>query len=356
MSLSIHDLARVAKERLPQQTFDYFDSGAGDEITLAENERAFTSRRLRYRVLRDVSRRDLSTTVLGAPVAMPVLIAPTAFQRLAHDDGESATARAAAAAGIVMTLSTLATVSLEDVRAASTGRLWFQLYVYRDREVTRALVERAEAAGYEALVLTVDLPMLGRRERDVRNQFHLPANITVPNLLPLGIERFGRVEGESGLAHFTNKLLDASLSWPDLEWLKSVTKLPLLVKGVVRGDDAEQAVNAGVAGVIVSNHGGRQLDTAVASLDALEDVVQSVGGRAEVLVDGGVRRGTDVIKAISLGARAVLIGRAAVWGLAADGEAGVTRALTILRDELDLAMALCGCANIGEITRDLVVP
>jgi 4-hydroxymandelate oxidase len=362
--LTIDDLHALAAERLPRMAYDYYASGADDERTLGDNEAAWRRIRLRPRCLVDVDRRDLATTVLGRAVSMPVLVAPTAFQRLAHPDGECATARAAAAEGTVMTLSTLSTCTLEEVAAAgerltdapgadALGGRWFQLYVYRDRGVTRSLVERAEAAGFDAVVLTVDAPFFGRRLRDVRNGFALPDGLTVANLAPRGMGAVGAVEGSSGLSAYIASMLDQTLTWRDVDWLRSVTRLPLVVKGIVRGDDAARALEHGAAGVVVSNHGGRQLDTTIATADALPEVVDAVGGRAEVYVDGGVRRGTDVLKALALGARAVLVGRPVLWGLAVDGEAGVRHALGMLRAELSLALALAGCATLHEITRDL---
>jgi 4-hydroxymandelate oxidase len=273
---------------------------------------------------------------------------------MAHPDGELATARAAAAAGTIMTVSTLATTSAQEVRRETDGRMWFQVYVYQDRDATRELITRVEAAGYEALVLTVDTPILGRRERDVRNRFRLPVGVEIANLVPEGKETLPHVHGGSGLAVHAAHVLDPALSWRDVAWLRSISRLPIILKGVVRGDDAARAVQEGVAGVIVSNHGGRQLDTAIPSIDALPDVVEAVGDAAEVYVDGGIRRGTDVIKALALGARAVLLGRPILWGLAVDGEPGVRRVLELLRDEIELAMALCGARNTGEITADLI--
>ena len=322
-------------------------------------------------MLVDVAERELATTVLGQPVAMPVLVAPTAFHRLADPEGEVATARAAAAAGTVMVLSTLSNSPVEEVVPAAGGALWFQLYVYRDRGATRALVQRVEAAGCRALVLTVDAPYLGRRERDVRNRFHLPPGLAVANLLADG---YGEVpapsgqSGDSGLAAYVSSLLDPALTWDDLDWLGSITRLPILVKGIVRADDARRAADRGAAGIVVSNHGGRQLDTSIATLDALPAIAEALAGagapgapgapgsNVEIYLDGGVRRGTDVVKALALGARAVLVGRPILWGLAAAGEAGVGKALTLLRDELDLAMALCGARRLADLTRDLVVP
>jgi 4-hydroxymandelate oxidase len=356
MLISLRDFEQAAAERLPPMAYDYYASGADDEHTLRDSEHAYGRIRLRPRVLVDVSRRSMESTVLGRRVAFPVLVAPTAFQRMAHTEGELATARAVAALGTVMTVSTWATATLEEVReAAGAGAgLWSQLYVYRDRGITRALIERAEEAGYEALVLTADTPLLGRRERDIRNSFTLPAGLSIANLASPDGEHLPHRDGESGLAVHVKELLDPSLTWRDVEWLRSVTRLPVVIKGIVRGDDAQRAVDHGAAAIVVSNHGGRQLDTTVATVDALPEVVAAVAGRAEVYVDGGVRRGTDVLKALALGARAVFVGRPVLWGLTVGGEEGVVRVLAALRDEFDLAMALAGCASVGDVTRDLV--
>jgi 4-hydroxymandelate oxidase len=288
---------------------------------------------------------------------MPILVAPTAFHCLATPEGERATARAAGAAGTVMILSTLSTTAIEDVVAAASGPVWFQLYVYRDRRATEGLVRRAEAAGCRALVLTVDAPLLGRRERDVRNRFRLPPGLAVANLLPEGYGEVPAAVADSGLAAYVSSFLDPALTWRDVAWLQSITELPVLVKGIVRPDDALRAAEAGAAGIVVSNHGGRQLDTSPATLDVLPEIADALaaqGHRIEVLMDGGIRRGTDVVKALALGAKAVLVGRPILWGLAADGEAGAARVLRLLRDELDLAMALAGAPTIADITRDLV--
>jgi len=352
--LNLAEIELAARERLAPLAYEYYVGGANDEVTLRENRAAFERLSLRYRVLVDVSQRSTSTTVLGTPVDFPVLVAPTAFQRLACDDGELATARAAAASGTVMILSTASTCTIEDVGAIG-GNLWFQLYVYADRGMTKALVERAEASGMRAIVLTVDAPMLGRRERDLRNRFHLPDGVRLANVPSSGSVPMPTGHGESGLANHFASGIDAALTWKDVDWLRSITKLPVLIKGIVRGDDAARAVDHGAAGVIVSNHGGRQLDTAIASVRALPEVAEAVAGRAEVLLDGGVRRGTDVIKALALGARAVLLGRPVVWGLAVGGESGARRVLELLRAEVDLAMALCGCPSVDDISADLVI-
>lgn len=347
--VNVMDFERVARERMARVAWDYYASGANDEITLRANRDAFDRLALHYKVLVDVSQRSTRTRVLGHGVSMPLLVAPTAFHRLAHPDGELATARATGAAGTIMILSTLSNTRVEDVIAAATGPVWFQLYVYRDRGVTRALVERAEAAGCQALVLTVDAPLLGRRERDVRNRFTLPEGLRIENMLPEGLEDLPPGVEDSGLGAYFASILDPTLSWEDVAWLRSITRLPLLIKGIVRAGDARRAVERGAAGVVVSNHGGRQLDTSPATIDVLPAIVDAVGDRAEVLLDGGVRRGTDVLKAVALGARAVLIGRPVLWGLAAGGEDGLGRVLALLRDELDLAMALCGCPSVDEV-------
>ena len=354
--LNLRDFEALARARLPQLAWDYYASGADDESCLRRNCEAFERIALHYRVLVDVSQRDASTTVLGQRVAMPILVAPTAFHRLAHEDGELASVRGAGDAGTIFILSTLSNTAVEQVVAAASGPVWFQLYVYRDRGATEALVRRVEAAGARALVLTVDAPLLGRRERDVKNRFALPAGLAIENLHAAGYAELPRAAADSGLAAYVADLLDPALTWEAIGWLRSITKLPVLVKGIVRADDARRAVDAGAAGVVVSNHGGRQLDASPATIEVLARVVDAVTGRGEVLLDGGVRRGADVIKAVALGARAVLVGRPVLWGLAAGGRDGVAGVLAMLRRELDLAMALCGCPDVASMTRDLVTP
>ncbi|MEM7051602.1 MAG: alpha-hydroxy acid oxidase [Acidobacteriota bacterium] len=356
-AINLFDLEAAAREALDRMAYDYYASGANDELTLRANHRAYEKLSLAYRVLVDVSRRDPATTLLGEPVAMPIAVAPTAFHGLAHPEAERATARAAGEAGTVMILSTLSNSPVEEVVAASRGPVWFQLYVYKDRGATEALLERVQDAGCRAIVLTVDAPVLGRRERDVRNRFRLPPGLAVSNLSAAGYGEVAASADDSGLAAYVADLHDPSLSWEDLDWLRSVTDLPLLIKGIVRPDDALRAARAGVAGIVVSNHGGRQLDTAPAPIEVLPEIVDGVATdhpEVEVLIDGGVRRGTDVLKAIALGARAVLVGRPVLWGLATGGSPGVAAVLALLRQELDVAMALCGCREVAEITRDLI--
>ena len=354
--LNLHELEALAKAKLPQLAWDYYSSGADDEQCIRRNVSAYEKVLLHYRVLVDVAQRSLSTTLLGETLAMPIAVAPTAFHRLAHPDGELATVRGAGDAGTLFILSTLSNTKVEDVVAAASGPVWFQLYVYKDRKATEALVQRVEAAGCRALVLTVDAPLLGRRERDVKNRFGLPPELGVENLHAAGYSPVPSSGGESGLAAYFADLLDPALTWDALPWLRSITKLPILVKGIVRADDAVRAVSHGAAGIVVSNHGGRQLDASPATIDVLPRIVDAVAGRGEIVLDGGIRRGADVVKAIALGARAVLVGRPVLWGLAAHGREGVAGALGVLRRELDLAMALCGCASISAITRDLIAP
>jgi 4-hydroxymandelate oxidase len=352
--LNLLEYEALARRQMDRAAYDYFAGGADDELTVLENRLAYQRVALRPRVLVDVSTVRPATTLLGEPLRFPVLLAPTALNRLGHPDGEIAAARAAGAAGTIMVLSTTASASIEEVADAADGTLWFQLYVYRDRDVTRDLVRRAEACGYRALVLTVDMPRMGRRERDLRNRLTLPPHVRMRNLEVSGRPDAARWPADSSFLEYVHDLLDPSLSWDTVGWLRSITGLPILIKGVLSPADAERAVANGADGLIVSNHGGRQLDSTVATIDALPDIVDTVGGRVPILLDGGIRRGTDVLKAIALGARAVLIGRPYLWALAADGERGVRRVLDLLRAELELAMALAGCPEVAAIDRSLV--
>jgi 4-hydroxymandelate oxidase len=346
-----------ARELVESSTLDYYDGGSNDEITLRENLAAFSRIALYPRVFRGVGQRDTQTTVLGVRASTPVIVAPLALLGRLHPDGEVPVVRAASGAGSIVTMSTVSVTPIEDAVAAASGPVWFQLYVYKDRSASEALVRRVEAAGCTALQLTADTPVMGRRERDIRNDLSLPDNLWAPNLTADGTVPSPAAAGtKSPLASMIDALFDPNLTWDDIAWLTSITTLPVLVKGVVRADDAERAVEAGAAGVIVSNHGGRQFDTAPAAIDALGRVADAVGDRAEVIVDGGIRRGSDVVKAIAMGARAVQIGRPIVWGLIVDGEDGVRDVLTLLNDELDLAMALAGCASIDDISADLLRP
>lgn len=349
--MNLADYEGLARERVEPGAWGYLAGGADDEVTLRENVAAFQRLQLLPRVLVDVSRVDPSVTVLGQRIALPVLLAPTAFQSLVHPDGELATARAASAAGTVAVVSTMAAYRLEEVAAAAPGPKWFQLYCYRDRGVTRHFVERAEAAGYQAICLTVDLPRVGNRERDLRNRFSLPQEVRPRNFAALV-----DVEGQPHEMFFQyiQRLVDPSLTWEAVDWLRSVTRLPVLLKGILHPEDARRGVERGVAAIVVSNHGGRQLDGVPATIDVLPAIAEAVNGRVELLVDGGVRRGTDVVKALALGAKAVLVGRPYVYGLAVDGEVGARRVLEILKAEVELALALCGCPAAGDVPRELV--
>ena len=346
--LNVWDYERAFEQTLDAGAFGYFTGGADDEVTLRDNVAAFRRLRLRPRMLVDVSTCSIETTVLGTPVSMPLLIAPTAFQRMAHPDGEPATARAAAAAGTVMTLSTIATAAPAEVaESAPGGPRWFQLYWFKDEGVTRSLIDQAVAADFQALVLTIDAPgTLGRRERDLRTGF------TVEAPIPAFAAATGRPSGATPAEVFA--LVEDCLTWRDLERLRALSDLPVLVKGLLTREDARLAVDAGVDGVVVSNHAGRQLDTVLAGIDALPEVIDEIGGEVEVFVDGGVRRGTDVLKALALGARAAMIGRPVLWGLAAGGEDGVRDVLEIFRREIALGMQLLGCASCDTITRSHV--
>jgi 4-hydroxymandelate oxidase len=346
--VNLDDYEERARGRLPAPIYDYFAGGAEDEVTVHWNREAFRRIALRYRVLVDVSERDTRTSVLGIPISSPVLLAPTALHRMAHPDGERATARAAAAAGTLMCLSSISSVAMEEVRdAAPEGRRWFQLYHFSERALTEELILRAHEAGYEAIVLTVDTPILGRRERDMRHPKVIPDDVRAVHFE--SPRRTSDVERTLGT--FINQ---PSISWADLSWIRELTPLPILLKGIVRADDAKRALDEGAAGIWVSNHGGRQLDTSVATADALPEITEAVAGQVPLIVDGGVRRGTDVLKAIALGADAVAIGRPQLWGLAVGGEPGVRAVLDLLREELSIAMALSGCSTLADIDRSLI--
>lgn len=344
--VNVADFERAAAEKLEAGVAGYFFGGAGDELTLRENVSAWGHWRLRPRMLAGLSEWRTGVEVLGGEISMPVLVAPVAYQGLVDPEGEAAMARAAAAAGTVMCLSTLATMRPRPVaEAAPGGRRWFQLYCFQDEGVTRALVEEACECGYEAIVVTVDAPRGGNRERDRRTGFKIPAELGVPNVeAALGSGRAITIEE-------TFELMEPALTWSYLEDLASDCRVPVLVKGVLAGEDAALAVEHGAAGVVVSNHGGRQLDRCLSTAEALPEVADAVEGRGTVLVDGGVRRGIDIAIALALGADAVLVGRPALWGLAAGGEAGARRVLELLREELELTLALCGCASPAALTR-----
>jgi 4-hydroxymandelate oxidase len=334
--VKVNDFQALAAAKLPRATFEYISSGSADEITLRENVAAFQRVRILPPLLTGVAAADLSTTVLKQPIKMPILLAPVAGQQMYHPHGALAAARAAAAAGTVYGVSSSVGHSVEEVAAASAGPKWFQLYVPKDRAVARRLVERAERAGYQAIILTVDLGEW--KDADRRNKFSLPK------------ETMSYAE----ILAFNAQAWDLAISWDLFDWLRSITKLPLIIKGVLRKDDAAKAVSLGLDGIVVSNHGGRRLDGMPATIEMLPEIVETVGNRAEVYLDGGVRRGTDVLIALALGARAVLIGRPYAWALGADGEAGVSKVLSLLRDELLNAMVASGCAKVSDIQPSLL--
>lgn len=329
--VSVDDYERIARAKLPAEVYDYFAGGAGEEWSLRANIAAFDRWVIRPRVLVGVEERDTSSDVLGTHVSFPVLVAPWAFQHMADPEGDVATARGAARAGTIMVLSATASHRLDDVARATEAPKWFQLYVYRDRGFSKEMLRRAYELGFGAVVFTVDVPVIGKRERDRRNELDMP------------------IEGPGQELDF-----DPAISWDDLAWIRDVAPVPLLIKGILTAEDARIAMDHGVDGIVVSNHGGRQLDGAPAALDALVEVVDAVEGRTTVLMDGGIRRGADVLKAIGLGAQAVMVGRPVVWGLAAAGAEGVAHVLEILREEFDLAMALSGCRSVSDIGRRLV--
>jgi 4-hydroxymandelate oxidase len=346
-------LRERARERLPRPVYDYYVGGADDETTVRANREAWAEIALRPRVLVDVSSVDASVDLLGRRLPSPVALAPTAFHRLAHDEGEIATARGAG--GRLMVASSLSTVPIEAIVAEASGPVWLQLYVFRDRELSAALVRRAEAAGCAGLCLTVDVPVVGNRERDVANHFVLPESMEMANFTGLLQSEMPGAAG-SGLAHYIADQFDSSLDWSAIEWLRGVTRLPVIVKGIQHPDDGRRAVQAGVDAVVVSNHGGRQLDGAEATARMLPDVVAAVEGRVPVLVDGGLRRGTDVARALALGATAVLVGRPYLWALATGGAEGVARALDTLDHEFVRALQLLGVPSAARLGPEALAP
>jgi 4-hydroxymandelate oxidase len=345
--LNVAEYEDAARALLPAMAFDYIAGGSGDELTLRANRAAFARRQIVPRVLRGIEQPSVRTTVLGQEIALPVLLAPVGFHRLAHAEGERASGRAARGAGTIFVASTASTYPLEEV-APEAGTWWFQLYIVRDRGLTRHLVQRAEAAGATALVVTVDTPVLGRREADERNRFALPEGLTWANFTDPRYASMVTLPAGSSLAAYVSQGIDSTLSWDHLDWLASTTSLPIIPKGILHPDDARIAIDHGARAIVVSNHGGRQLDGAIATLDALPAITEAVDGRVEILLDGGIRRGSDVLKALALGARAVLIGRPYLWGLAVAGEAGVLQVLELLRTEITRDLVLCGLASVEE--------
>ncbi|MFM8811496.1 MAG: alpha-hydroxy acid oxidase [Actinomycetota bacterium] len=372
---NVDDLRLLAKRRLPGGVFDYFDGAAEDEVTKIENSSAFSKVELRPRVLVDVSSIDTSTTIMGQPVPFPIALSPTGFTRIAHPDGELAVARVAGAVNLPYTLSTLGTRSIEEVAKVATGPLWYQLYVWKDRGLSRELVERARDNGYKAIMLTVDTPVFGRRERDVRRGFTLPPKIGLETFVdgilhpkwtwdfvrsePITFSAVaGRksVDGSTAvtLSDYVNSQFDPTLSWRDLDWIREVSGLPLMLKGIQSVEDAKLAVELGVDAIALSNHGGRQYDGAPAPVALLPRVVDAVGASIEVLVDGGVRRGSDVVKACALGARAVMFGRPYLYGLGAGGEMGVRWAIDHITSGVTRTMGLIGETSITKLSPGVV--
>ncbi|XP_062554337.1 uncharacterized protein LOC134219579 [Armigeres subalbatus] len=348
--ITVEDFEDRAAAIIPKEAFDYYQSGADDEQMRKLNRSSFEMLRIRPRMLRNVSNRDMKVKLFGEEYAMPIGIAPTAFQKMAHPEGEVANARAAANRKVLFTLSTLSNSSVEEVAGAvPKSPKWFQVYIYKERKLTERLVQRAKKAGFKAFVVTVDSPLFGKRRADIRNRFSLPPGLKVANFE--GEQAAGlQGQGGSGLNQYGEQQLDPSLVWDDIKWLIKLAKLPVLVKGILTKEDAMIAVDKGVSGIWVSNHGGRQLDSAPSTMEALPEIVAAVGDRTTIIVDGGVRGGNDVFKAIALGAKLVMIGRPALWGLAVNGQQGVERVLDILKEELDTTMALAGCQKVSDIT------
>lgn len=353
--LNLLDFEKSIQSGLAPSAKDYYQSGSMDESTLKDNLAAFKRIKFLPRILKDVSNTTTATAFAGQSLKVPVLISPTAFLGMAHDDGELAVARAAHSANTIMICSTLSNTPIEDITASTKATVWFQLYVYKDRQATLALIERAKHAGCKALVVTVDAPFLGRREQDVRNQFQLPAHLEISNLLADNTSKLPNKEGHSGIAHYFENLINKSLTWRDIDWLKQHADMPIYLKGILHPKDASLAVEHGVDGIIVSNHGGRQLDGSIASIDALPAIARAVNKQVPIIMDGGIRRGSDILKAIALGAQCVGIGRPVIWGLNHSGQQGVEAIFNILQSELALAMALAGCSSVDDISSDILV-
>lgn len=350
--INLLDIQQLAKEKLPKPIYDYYSSGACDEITLHENIKAFQRLQLIPKVLTGTTQSDTSTRILDLDLKFPAMIAPMAFQKMAHPQGELATAKAAKQAGIAYIASTMATYSLEEIAQQSACPAWFQLYLFKDRQASLDLLKRAENSGYTALVLTIDAPIMGKRERDIVNKFSLPYDCNPENFPNKNlIQRDSNIEDSAIRLHVAASN-DASLHWKDISWLRSQINLPIILKGIMRDTDAQAALDHGVDGIIVSNHGGRQLDTVPASIELLPKITKKIQGKIPVLLDGGVRRGTDILKALALGAQAVLLGRPVLWGLTLNGEAGVYSVLKTLEQEFIDAMMFCGYESISAIEQD----
>jgi len=352
--LNVLDYEKASQLLLEPSANDYYRSGAMDEHTLSDNINAFQRIKLLPRVLNDVSNVDTQVDLSGSTLSSPLIISPTAFLGMAHPDGELAVARAAHSSNSIMICSTMSNSPIEDITAASDAEIWFQLYVYKDKEATLALIDRAKKAGCKAIVITVDAPFLGQREHDVRNEFQLPEHLHLSNLQALDKSTLPNKDGHSGLAHYFENMIDKSLTWHNIKWLKEQANMPVYLKGILHPKDAALAVEYGVDGIIVSNHGGRQLDGAISSIDALPAIAGAINKQIPIIMDGGIRRGSDILKALALGAQCIGVGRPVIWGLSHSGQEGVEDVLRILQSELSLAMALAGCASIADISSELI--
>ena len=353
--LNLFDFEKSMNCTLETSAIDYYQSGALDEHTLKENISAFQRIQFLPRVLKNVSHVNTNTTFAGQQLNTPIIFSPTAFLGMAHEDGELAVARAAKNTETIMICSTLSNYPIEEITASTQASVWFQLYAYKDRQATLSLIQRAKHAGCKALVLTVDAPFLGRREQDIRNQFQLPSHLNIANLFSNDHSSLPSKDGHSGLAHYFENLIDKSLTWRDIDWLKRESDMPVYLKGILHPRDAQLAVEHGIDGIIVSNHGGRQLDGSISSIDALPKISRAVNKQIPIILDGGIRRGSDVLKALALGAETVGIGRPVIWGLSHSGQEGVESIVNILTSELNLAMALVGCPDIQSISSDILV-
>ncbi|KAL9157140.1 hypothetical protein ABFS82_09G126100 [Erythranthe guttata] len=349
-SANIIEFQELARRALPKMYYDFYAGGAEDQHTLEQNVKAFQRITIRPRIMRDISRIDTTTTIMGYTTSAPVIVAPTAMHKLAHFEGEVATAKASAASNVIMVLSFMSTCTVEEVASSCNAVRFLQLYVYKRREISAMMVKRAERNGYKAVILTVDTPRLGRREADIKNKMIAPQLKNFEGLISTQVVS----DKGSNIEAFASASFDDSLCWEDIGWLKSITSLPILLKGILTREDALRALEVGVSGIIVSNHGARQLDYSPATITVLEEVVVAVQGNIPVLFDGGVRRGSDIFKALALGAQAVMIGRPVIYGLAAKGDHGVKRVVDMLKDELESTMALAGCCNVKDISRSHV--
>lgn len=350
--IKISDFAECAQKILPKEIFEYFSGGAGEEITLKNNEEIFDQIKLNYRVLRGIKETDLTTSILGQKIDFPVIIAPMAFHKLAHFDGELATAKATSLSNLIMIVSTFATQTLESINSFSKIPAWFQLYIFKDRSITKELIKLAESSGYKALVLTVDTPIYGNREKEIRNDFDIAEGLILNNLIKAGFQFPLNFTGNK--AKYFSSLLDNNLTWDDIEWLRSISTMPIILKGIMDKRDFLIAKDLAIPAVIISNHGGRQLDTVPTAIEVLKKNIDFIDQNMEIIIDGGIRKGSDIFKALALGAKAVLIGRPILWGLATNGQTGVEAILNILKSDLRKTMNLCGCRSIAEINKEFL--